>query len=82
VGKRADMIVVATDSLHQQPQDPAANPYPFLVYSTKASDVRTVIIEGRVVVDNGQVLTLDTAEVLERAAHYRAILTGPRDEPR
>ncbi len=75
VGKRADLLVVATDGLHQQPQDPAANPYSFLVYSTKASDVRTVIVEGRVVVDNGQVLTLDAAEVLERAAHYRAILT-------
>ncbi|MGB5176099.1 MAG: amidohydrolase, partial [Thermoanaerobaculia bacterium] len=76
VGKRADLIVVATDGLHQQPQDPAANPYSFLVYSTKASDVRTVIVEGQVVVDNGQVLTLDAAEVLERAAYYRAVLTG------
>lgn len=76
VGKRADLTVVATDGLHQQPQDPAANPYSFLVYSTKASDVRTVIVEGRVVVDNGQVLTLDTAEVLEKAAYYRSILTS------
>ncbi len=76
VGKRADLIVVATDGLHQQPQDPAAKPYSFLVYSTKASDVRTVIVEGRVVVDNGQVLTLDAAEVLEKAAHYRAVLNG------
>jgi 5-methylthioadenosine/S-adenosylhomocysteine deaminase len=75
VGKRADLIVVATDGLHQQPQDPAANPYSFLVYSTKASDVRTVIVEGRVVVDNGQVLTLDASEVLEKAAYYRDILT-------
>ena len=76
VGKRADLIVVATDGLHQQPQDPAANPYSFLVYSTKASDVRTVIVEGQIVVSDGQVLTLESAEVLEKAAHYRALLTG------
>ncbi len=76
VGKWADLIIVATDGLHQQPQDPAANPYSFLVYSTKASDVRTVIVEGRIVVDNGQVLTLDAEEVLEKAAYYRDILTG------
>ena len=76
VGKRADLIVVATDGLHQQPQDPAANPYSFVVYSTKASDVRTVIIEGQVVVEDGQVLTLDAGEVLEKAAYYRSLLTG------
>ena len=74
-GKRADLIVVATDGLHQRPQDPAANPYSFLVYSTKAADVRTVIVEGQIVVDNGQVLTLDVDEVFEKAATYRALLT-------
>ena len=76
VGKRADLIVVATEGLHQQPQDPAINPYSFVVYSTKASDVRTVIVEGRVVVSDGQVLTLDAAEVLEKAAHFRSLLAG------
>jgi 5-methylthioadenosine/S-adenosylhomocysteine deaminase len=76
VGKWADLIVVATDGFHQQPQIPGVNPYSFLVYSTKASDVRTVIVEGRIVVDDGQVLTLDVEEVLEKAAYYRGILTG------
>jgi 5-methylthioadenosine/S-adenosylhomocysteine deaminase len=76
VGKRADLIVVATDRPHQQPQDPAANPYSFLVYSTKASDVRTVIVEGTVVVEDGRVLTLDAAEVLEKATYFRTLLTG------
>jgi len=41
-GKRADLIVVRSDGFHQQPQDPAANPYSFLVYATKASDVDEV----------------------------------------
>jgi hypothetical protein len=38
--------------------------------------VRTVIVEGRIVVEDGQVLTLDVQEVLEKAAYYRDILTG------
>src|ERR1043165_3986839 len=44
-GKRADIVVVGLDSLHQTPR---YNVYSHLVYATKASDVRTVVIEGRV----------------------------------
>lgn len=68
VGKRADLIVVATDGFHQQPH---FNPYSLLTYSTKASDVETVIIDGRLVVENGRVLTLDAAVVLSKAVEYR-----------
>ena len=75
VGKRADLIVVAADGFHQQPQRPEENPYSLLVYSTKASDVETVVIDGRVVVRDRRVLTLDEAEILARAADYRRALT-------
>jgi 5-methylthioadenosine/S-adenosylhomocysteine deaminase len=76
VGKRADLIVVSVDGFHQQPQRPAVNPYSLLVYSTKASDVETVVVDGRVVVRDGRVLTLDSADVLARAAAYRRALAG------
>ncbi|TNF77114.1 MAG: amidohydrolase, partial [Acidobacteria bacterium] len=75
VGKRADLVVVATGGYHQQPQPPADNPYSLLVYATKASDVVTVVVDGRVVVRDGRVLTLDADEVLARAAAYRQALT-------
>jgi 5-methylthioadenosine/S-adenosylhomocysteine deaminase len=75
VGKRADLIVVAADGFHQQPQRPEENPYSLLVYSTKAADVRTVVVDGRVVVRDGSVLTLDAAEVVARAAEYRRALS-------
>jgi len=68
VGKRADLIVVRTDAYHQQPH---YNLYSLLTYSTKASDVETVVVEGRVVVENGQVLTLDADEILAQVAVYR-----------
>ena len=61
----------ANDDGGTQPQRPAENPYSFLVYSTKASDVETVIVEGRVVVRDGRVLTLDAAEVVKEAARHR-----------
>src|SRR5215218_3529072 len=55
-GKRADLVVVGLDSLHQTPR---YNVYSHLVYATKASDVRTVVIEGRVVMRERRLLTLN-----------------------
>jgi 5-methylthioadenosine/S-adenosylhomocysteine deaminase len=76
-GKRADLIVVGAGGLHQRPQDPAASPYSFLVYATKASDVETVIVDGKVVVRDGRVLTLDEADALRQAAALRARIERP-----
>jgi 5-methylthioadenosine/S-adenosylhomocysteine deaminase len=67
-GKRADVIVVRADGFHQQPH---YDPYSLLVYSTKASDVATVIVNGRVVVEDGIVLTLDAQEILDKAGEYQ-----------
>jgi 5-methylthioadenosine/S-adenosylhomocysteine deaminase len=71
VGKRADLIVVGTAGFHQTPH---YDPYSMLTYSTHASDVETVIVGGRVVVEHGTVLTLDAAAVLRRAEQYRSAL--------
>ncbi len=68
VGKRADLIVVGTGGFHQQPN---FHPYSLLVYSTKAADVQTVIIDGRLVMELGRTLTLDAEEILARVAEYR-----------
>jgi len=73
VGKRADLIIVGTDSFHQQPH---YSPYSLLTYSTKSADVATVIVDGRVVVENGRVLTLDIDEVLDKAWEYREQIAG------
>jgi 5-methylthioadenosine/S-adenosylhomocysteine deaminase len=71
-GKRADLIVVRTGGVHQRPQPAGENPYSLLVYATKASDVETVLVDGRVVVRDGRVLTLDEATVLREAEAWRA----------
>ncbi|MFN2453595.1 MAG: amidohydrolase [Pyrinomonadaceae bacterium] len=67
-GKRADIGIVDVDTLHQTP---AYNIYSELVYSTKAADVRTVLIEGRVVMRDRKLLTLDEEEIKHRAFFYR-----------
>ncbi|MDY6951571.1 MAG: amidohydrolase [Thermodesulfobacteriota bacterium] len=62
VGKRADVIIVDTHKPHLTPlYDPASH----LVYAASGSDVRDVVIEGRVVVENRRLLTIDVEAVME-----------------
>ena len=67
-GKRADIAIVDLDSLNQTPY---FNIYSSLVYSTKASDVRTVIINGRVVMLDRRLLTLNENVIKKDANAYR-----------
>lgn len=67
-GKRADLVIVDLDSLHQTPM---FSIYSSLVYSTKASDVRTVIINGRVVMLDRALLTLNESAIKRDANAYR-----------
>lgn len=78
-GKRADLILVRTDTLHQIPH---YDPYSLLVYSTKASDVDTVIIDGELVMVAGRVLTMNEAAVRERVAAYQERIAAATREPR
>jgi 5-methylthioadenosine/S-adenosylhomocysteine deaminase len=67
-GKRADIVIVDLDDLNQTP---FYNIYSDLVYSAKAGDVLTVIIEGRLVMRDRQLLTLDEAAIKVDARKYR-----------
>jgi 5-methylthioadenosine/S-adenosylhomocysteine deaminase len=64
VGKRADVVVVSMDSARQTPlYDPVSH----LVYASRGDDVRTVVVNGRVLMRNRKVLTLDEGEVIAEA---------------
>jgi 5-methylthioadenosine/S-adenosylhomocysteine deaminase len=67
-GKRADLVLVKRDSLNQIP---LYNIYSDLVYATKASDVETVIINGKVVMRDRHLLTLNEAAIKEGARVFR-----------
>ncbi|MBI3484926.1 MAG: amidohydrolase [Acidobacteria bacterium] len=66
-GKKADLILLRTDLPHAVP---SYNLYSSIVYSLKASDVVSVIINGRAVMLDRRVLTLRESEVLARAKEY------------
>jgi len=64
----ADIAIVDLGSLHQTPM---YNIYSHLVYATKASDVRTVIIHGRVVMLDRRLFTLNESVIKRDATAYR-----------
>ncbi|HKO99816.1 MAG TPA: amidohydrolase [Pyrinomonadaceae bacterium] len=68
VGKRADLVLVARDSLNQIP---SYNIYSDLVYATKASDVQTVVINGKIVMRDRKLLTLDEVAIKASARLFR-----------
>ena len=67
-GKRADLVLVERTELNQIP---SYNIYSDLVYASKASGVQTVIINGRVVMQDRRLLTLDEAAIRASARVFR-----------
>jgi 5-methylthioadenosine/S-adenosylhomocysteine deaminase len=79
-GKRADLAFVRFTVAHAQP---LFDVYSALVYALKASDVRHVMVNGRLVVRDRRVLTIDENFVLKRAAMWKekisaSLATPPR----
>jgi 5-methylthioadenosine/S-adenosylhomocysteine deaminase len=73
-GKRADVVVL---DLEEDNLVPLYDPVSHLAYAVAAADVRTVLIDGRVVLEDGKLLTLDEAEV-RRRVRALAVAIGPR----
>jgi 5-methylthioadenosine/S-adenosylhomocysteine deaminase len=68
-GKRADMIAVRLDRPNAAPlYDPISQ----MVYALKADDVRDVMVNGKPVVRDRRILTLNQPAILQKAAEYRA----------
>jgi len=73
-GQLADLTLVAVDRFHLQPAEPETI-VTNLVHAARGSDVDTVIVDGRVVVERGRLTSLDQDELLARhAAVGRALL--------
>ena len=65
VGKRADLSIIQVNRLHTTP-DPR-DMLSSLVYSAEPSDVQTVIVDGRVLMRDRQLLTMNEAVVIGQA---------------
>ncbi len=68
-GKRADIISLRLDAPNAVP---LYNVYSQLVYSLKGSDVSDVMVNGRMIVRDRRMLTVDRRAVLAKAEEYRA----------
>ncbi|MBN2494731.1 MAG: amidohydrolase [Deltaproteobacteria bacterium] len=64
-GFAADLILVDLSGVHHQPlHSPAAS----LVYSARSSDVQTVMVAGKILMRDRELLTLDKAEIVEHVS--------------
>ena len=64
IGKKADITIVDLKKPHNMPiHDPIST----LVYSSNGGDVDTVIIDGKIIMENREIKTVDEGEVLEKA---------------
>ena len=67
VGKLADIVVVST---HDVNMTPIYNPYSALVYSANAANVRHVIINGRMIMKDRKILTVDEEEARQAVIQF------------
>jgi cytosine/adenosine deaminase-related metal-dependent hydrolase len=64
IGKRADVIVVDRERVHQTP---GPDPYSTLVYAARGADVTTTIVDGELLVEDGELLRVDPGQVIAEA---------------
>lgn len=63
VGKKADMIFVKVDKVHLCPENDVCNN---LVYSANGADVDSVMIDGKLIMQNRKMLHLNEKEVMKQ----------------
>jgi 5-methylthioadenosine/S-adenosylhomocysteine deaminase len=69
VGKRADLVVVSAANARSTPM---YEPVSHLVYAARGDDVRTVMVNGRVLMRDRKMLTLDEPAILAEARKFSA----------
>jgi 5-methylthioadenosine/S-adenosylhomocysteine deaminase len=69
VGKKADVIVVDTQSPHLTP---LYHPVSSLVYSANGSDVKDVVVDGRILMKDRRMTELDGEEIMARVREISA----------
>ncbi|PYH97159.1 hypothetical protein BO71DRAFT_417266 [Aspergillus ellipticus CBS 707.79] len=68
VGKQADFVAVNTRGVQMQPW---SNPVSAVVYSATGRDVAWVVVDGKVVVREGELVTMNEEEVVREAKRCR-----------
>jgi 5-methylthioadenosine/S-adenosylhomocysteine deaminase len=71
-GKKADLSVVNLRQLHMAPH--SEDVVSSVVYSAETADVQSVVVDGRILMNNRQLLTLDEENVIEQSNSQRVSL--------
>jgi len=74
-GKRADLVALRIDQPHLTP---LYDPISHVIYAARSSDVHHVWVDGRQVVRDGRLLTLDVPEILREAERIAAAVRAGR----
>jgi len=77
VGKRADLIQVAFDDVHHVPTYDVIS---HLVYVTDEQDVASVIVDGKILMREREMLTIDTKRVTLEAKALAADIQAALSE--
>jgi 5-methylthioadenosine/S-adenosylhomocysteine deaminase len=73
-GKRADLVIADLDKPHLTP---IYDIYSHITYCMRAGDIDTVMVNGKIVLDNRKLTTLDEAEILAKAKSWCDKIKGP-----
>jgi 5-methylthioadenosine/S-adenosylhomocysteine deaminase len=71
IDKYADIIIIDMSEPHMSPY---YDPYSTILYSAEESDVETVIINGKIVMENRQLLTVDKEKAMRDVNEWAKIL--------
>jgi 5-methylthioadenosine/S-adenosylhomocysteine deaminase len=63
-GRKADLVLLRADSVFLRPLN---HPLNALVYAETGTDVETVLVDGRIVLEHGRVCTVDEARLRAQA---------------
>ncbi len=72
-GKMADIVTINLKKPHLTP---IYNVYSHIVYAAMASDVETVLVNGKIVVNDGKLVTADESEILYNAKKWSEKISG------
>ena len=71
IGKQADLIIIDIDKPHLVPM---YNPESHIVYSVRGSDVRDVLVAGRILTRDHKLLSIDLEEILAKVAEISRVI--------
>jgi guanine deaminase len=77
VGRKADLSILSPESVYMRPLNDIANA---LVYAETGASVRTVLVDGKVVLSEGRVTTIDERKLFDEATEAAARLQSRNTE--